>query len=100
MDVDNNNSFKCITMQAHIFMYAGLIASITIFIMVPELWLLGITIIIGSFIGAYSINCMINGDCKLWAWSVLIVNISYMMIFLMMILTNKKDFIKKLKNNK
>lgn len=85
MDIDNSQ----LSLQAHIFIYVGLIVGITILIMVPKLWLLGITIIIGTFMGAYSINCMINGECKLWAWSVLTVNIAYMIIFLTIILRSR-----------
>ena len=59
-----------ISLFSLIVVVSGLVAGLFVSYMTNPV--VGLILIAGSFLGAYNLNCVIVGDCKMWAWVLLV----------------------------
>ena len=57
-----------ISLQALVILFWGAVLFIILLILSPYLGLAGLIMIAPILLNAYSVNCMVNGHCKIWGW--------------------------------
>jgi hypothetical protein len=57
-----------ISLQALVILFWGAVLFFMLLILSPYLGLAGLILIMPILLNAYQVNCMVNGQCKIWAW--------------------------------
>lgn len=78
-----------ITVQAFTLFIAGVVTSIAVVIIMPKAWLVSLLIIALSAIGAYVINCTIEGKCIIYAWTITIIALIYFCFVIFLVIKER-----------
>lgn len=76
-----------ISLQAFLVLISGTVFAAVTLIAKPSLWYISLGVLLMSFVQAYSINCIVVGNCHIWAWitavmAVVVVTLYYIPFFL------------------
>jgi hypothetical protein len=82
-----------ITRQAQVILLLGIIQFLIIILYAPKeiltIFTIFVVLILGTCVNAYSVNCMVIGNCDTFAW--VMVGITVIWVFSLLISSVKKD---------
>ena len=56
------------SLTAFIIALMGVVVSLVIVVSFPKIWPFGVLFMLMTFLGAYNVNCVVYGHCKVFAW--------------------------------
>ena len=83
-----------ITKNAKVVASLGLVAGILLTLFAPKFWMSGLALVLGFFVVAYNINCVLVGRCIAWGIFLTCIYSVYAIILLLLIFFNKKGLTK------
>jgi len=83
-----------ITKNAKVIASLGLVAGILLTLFAPKFWISGLALVLGFFVVAYNVNCVLVGKCIVWGMFLTVLYSVYAVMLLLLIFFNKKGLIK------